>query len=150
MSVFLITVPITVICVFHLIAGYSFVARSPKADGVIERFYCPKRARECFAVVSFVVDGAKQELTVRENPAPSFRSGQVVAVAYQIDSLSNVSAKLVESPVHFGVFVALAIVTLIQAFVLFFLYSTFSIFRCSLHTKRLLRTAQPKTNKVRS
>lgn len=138
-AMLLITIPITVVCVFHLVAGYSFVGKNPKTEGVIERFDCPKRASGCFAVISFVVDGAKRELTVRENPAPSFRSGQVVSVAYQIDSSSNVSAKLIESPVHVGFLVALAFVTLMQAFLLFAIYNTFSIFRSSSYAKRLLR-----------
>lgn len=123
-----ISVSISALCIIDILERRAFFDNSPQTTGVISRFECPKYSSECYVMVSYSVNGSHQELTDRQNPSPFFRSGDVVSIAYRRKSDQNIDARIVESPFRIKNVLPLFIAGAMQAFLIFAISETLTIF----------------------
>jgi hypothetical protein len=86
----------------------GFFKTAERTDGTVREFICQSVERgfnrpgsgsgsRCMALVAVDIRGKTFQVPVMKRSSPGFRSGSIAEIAYRIDSLGGIDARLVES-----------------------------------------------------
>jgi len=76
----------------------SFFDSSERTKGVVSEFHCPSIKRStCSVVIEANVRGQRLKVSAEENSTPTFKFGTTAEIAYSVNSLGQVDARLVQS-----------------------------------------------------